>query len=442
MNNFQRVMCASRFMRVFGKFKRAQLREKPQRKIGPFSNPVKRLARLKEKERLFCDIGMPRIIPRAKINHKEKLLQVIKPPKVKKEVLERRLDFLLSNDSVYQQLYNKMYNGITPYQCELFMWERQMRDLRKIYRAQYIHKLSEVTNEERNKQIKLLLQTKEDKKKRKEKIRTRILEDKKRRAILKDRISLEKKVNESILFKRQSNIKKKNIYWLNKLQKKCMYLNAEDFEKKINNIDKENVKTDKNDGMKNVLGLTKKSNTISGAIKSNHINYQTDGSDNDGDIDGKDILFNRNISTSALYKDLGYNIREDKEYNSSNFKIDKVYRKLLEESFEFLEEDADQYEEEKIDQNDSNSSIDGYNNNVSHLKRAKILYSSFSNDEKLKLLDEKIAIITKIIEEKSFAKGIENNNIMFYIQLKDKLEASKQSFLEKNYLENVNDKLS
>ncbi|SBS84419.1 conserved Plasmodium protein, unknown function [Plasmodium malariae] len=380
MNNFQRVLYASRFMRVFGKFKRAQLREKPQRKIGPFSNPVKRLVRLKEKERLFCDIGMPRIIPRAKSGNKEKILEVIKAPKVTKEVLDRRLEFLLSNESVYQQLYNKMYNGITPYQCELYMWERQMRDLRKIYRAQYLHKLSEVTNEERDKQLKLLLQTKEDKRKRRENIRNRILEDKKRRAILKDRLSLEKKVTQSILFKRQSDIKKKNIYWLAKLQKKSVYSNEEDLKKKI----EENNPLD-------------------------------------------DHLFNRNISTSNLYKELGYEVRGEKSDNTKIFKVDKVYRKLVEDSFEFLGEDEEQFEE--------NVQEDG--ENITQKQRAHILYSSFTNEEKIKLLDDKIAILGKKIEEKSFAKGLENNNIMFYIQLKDKLEASKQAFLEKKHLENI-----
>ncbi|CRG94179.1 conserved Plasmodium protein, unknown function [Plasmodium gallinaceum] len=380
INNFQRVLYASRFMRVFGKFKRAQLREKPQRKIGPFCNPVKRLVRLKEKEKLFCEIGLPRIIPRAKIVTKEKILEAIKPPNVSKEVLDRRLEFLLSNESVYQQMYNKMYNGITPYQCELYMWERQMRDLRKIYRAQYLHKLSEVTNEERVKQLKLLLQTKEDKRKRRENIRNRILEDKKRKAILKDRLNLEKKVTQSILFKRQSNRKKQNIYWLMKLQKKSEYSDSDDLKKKIEeNIDENN-------------------------------------------------LFNRNISVSSLYKDLGYEVKEEKNDNMKIFKVDKIYRELLEESFEFLDEDEEQFEE-NLQENDEN---------ITHKQRAHILYSSFTNEEKIKLLDDKIAILSKKIEEKSFAKGIENNNIMFYIQLKDKLEAAKQAFLEKNYLKNIN----
>ncbi|KOB62114.1 hypothetical protein PFHG_03775 [Plasmodium falciparum HB3] len=349
MNNFQRVIYASRFMRVFGKFKRAQLREKPQRKIGPFCNPVKRLVRLKEKERLFCEIGLPRMIPRAKVRESEKLLEVIEAPKVKKEVLERRLEFLLSNESVYQQLYNKMYNGITPYQCELYMWERQMRDLRKVYRAQYLHKLSEVTNEEREKQLKLLLQTKEDKRKRRQEIRERILQDKKRRAILKDRLCLEKK----------------------------------NFKNKIEQTNQEN-----------------------------------------------DPLFNRNISVSSLYKNLGYQTKEDKNENTKVFKVDKVYRKLLEDSFEFLEEDEEQYEQNFVENiNDPN--------HVSHKQRAHILYSSFTNEEKIKLLDDKIAILTKTIEQKSFSKEVQNNDLMFYIQLKDKLEASKQAFLEKNYLKDV-----
>ncbi|SBT76690.1 conserved Plasmodium protein, unknown function [Plasmodium ovale] len=412
MNNFQRVLYASRFMRVFGKFKRAQLREKPQRKIGPFSNPVKRLARLKEKEKLFCEIGTPRIIPRAKVGTKEKILEAIKAPKVKKEILYRRLEFLLSNESVYQQLYNKMYNGITPYQCELYMWERQMRDLRKIYRAQYLHKLSEVTSEERNKQIKMMLQIREDKRKRRETIRNRILEDKKRKVILKDRLSLEKKVTQSILFRRQSNIKKKNIYWLAKLQKKSVYANEEDFKKKID-PGEHSDQSDQGD-QRDQRDQRDLRNEAHG------------GEDNNP-------LFNRNLSTSALYRDLGYETREEKSTNTKIFKVDKVYRKLLEESFEFLGEDEEQFEQDLLSSQDPQD----VHQNVSHSERAHILYSSFTNEEKIKLLDDKIAILTKKIEEKSFSKGVENNNIMFYIQLKDKLEASKQAFLERGYLKNV-----
>ncbi|EDL44705.1 hypothetical protein, conserved [Plasmodium vivax] len=412
MNNFQRVLYASRFMRVFGKFKRAQLREKPQRKIGPFSNPVKRLARLKEKERLFCDLGTPRIIPRAKGSGREKILEVIKAPKVSKEVLERRLEFLLSNESVYQQMYNKMYNGITPYQCELFMWERQMRDLRKIYRAQYLHKLSEVTREEREKQMKLILQTREDKRRRRELIRERVLEDKKRKAILKDRLSLEKKVTQSILFKRQSNRKMNNIYWLAKLQRKSEYSDADDFKNKME---------------RSGVGDTGGGST---SRREYNAGEKLDGSSIRMGSGDEDPLFNRNISTSALYKELGYEVRDEKSDNAKMFKVDKVYRKLLEESFEFLDEDED---EEKYGQMSHLENEE----NVSHKERAHILYSSFSDEEKVKLLDDKIALLTKKIEEKSYAKGLDNNNIMFYIQLRDKLEASKQAFLETTYLKKV-----
>ncbi|ETW36459.1 hypothetical protein PFTANZ_02859 [Plasmodium falciparum Tanzania (2000708)] len=143
-----------------------------------------------------------------------------------------------------------------------------------------------------------------------------------------------------------------------------------------------------------------------------------------------DPLFNRNISVSSLYKNLGYQTKEDKNENTKVFKVDKVYRKLLEDSFEFLEEDEEQYEQNFVENiNDPN--------HVSHKQRAHILYSSFTNEEKIKLLDDKIAILTKTIEQKSFSKEVQNNDLMFYIQLKDKLEASKQAFLEKNYLKDV-----
>lgn len=355
-------------------------------------------------------MGTPRMIPRVKGGGREKILEVIKAPRVSKEVLDRRLEFLLSNESVYQQMYNKMYNGITPYQCELFMWERQMRDLRKIYRAQYLHKLSEVTSEEQEKQLKLILQTKEDKRRRRELIRERVLEDKKRKAILKDRLSLEKKVTQSILFKRQSNRKMNNIYWLSKLQRKSEYADADDFKDKIE---------------RSGAGDARGGSTGRGE-------YNADGKLTGSTIrmssGDEDTLFNRNISTSALYKDLGYETRDEKSENTKIFQVDKVYRKLLEESFEFLDEDEEKYGQMNHLQNEEN---------VTHKERAHILYSSFTDEEKIKLLDDKIAILSKKIEEQSYAKGLDNNNIMFYIQLRDKLEASKQAFLETSYLKKV-----
>lgn len=98
-------------------------------------------------------------VPVAKPVSTQLLKSVEGVPKVSSEVLERRLAFLLSDKAVEQQKSAKLRPGLTPYLAELYMWERQMRDIRRIYRAQYLQKLDSVTEAERLRQYQDFLNT-------------------------------------------------------------------------------------------------------------------------------------------------------------------------------------------------------------------------------------------------------------------------------------------
>eukprot|EP00921_Rhytidocystis_pertsovi_P018372 GHVQ01029073.1.p1 GENE.GHVQ01029073.1~~GHVQ01029073.1.p1 ORF type:complete len:270 (+),score=29.51 GHVQ01029073.1:156-965(+) len=216
----RRAVFASRFLRPPARCKRAEIREKPRRKIGPYENPVRRFVRLREKTRLFSEIPPPRRIPIPKPITQRFLKPVSGVPTVSTEVLQRRLDFFLLNPerSKAQQMAAKLRRGLTPYQAESFMWNRQLTDIRKIYRAQCLQKLAEVTTEERLNQLQLFQQEKRDKESRRAELRNRQYEDKKRRAILKDRLRIERKLTQSVQMSRQSRRKKRQLYYFNKLQ--------------------------------------------------------------------------------------------------------------------------------------------------------------------------------------------------------------------------------
>eukprot|EP00916_Digyalum_oweni_P008030 GHVL01013454.1.p1 GENE.GHVL01013454.1~~GHVL01013454.1.p1 ORF type:complete len:230 (+),score=40.71 GHVL01013454.1:34-723(+) len=194
----RRQLYASRFMRPPGFFKRAKLREKPRLLTGAYENPVKKFVRIREKARQFTEIPPPRVVPKNKTAKNTKLQSISGVPKLAAVVIERRLEFLLSDLAVKQQLCEPLVAGSTPYGVERNAWERQMRDLRKIYRAQYLQKLHEVTEEEKLKQDALFKQTLAERKRLKEEKIERLTLDRKRRAILQERKRIELKISESI----------------------------------------------------------------------------------------------------------------------------------------------------------------------------------------------------------------------------------------------------
>ncbi|GBE60495.1 hypothetical protein, conserved [Babesia ovata] len=215
----KRLTYSARFLRPPGFFKRAEMREKPRRKTGPFENPVKRLVRLKEQERVFSQVPLERKVPVAKSVTTQLLKGVEGVPQVSAEVLERRLEFLLSPKAVDQQLSAKLRPGLTPYLAELYMWERQMRDLRRIYRAQYLKTLASVTDSERYRQYQQYLCTSQENRNKAEMKRRAIYARVKERAVLKDTMRIEKRVSQAIQLERLSKRKIGNVYFLHKLQK-------------------------------------------------------------------------------------------------------------------------------------------------------------------------------------------------------------------------------
>ncbi|BAM39360.1 conserved hypothetical protein [Theileria orientalis strain Shintoku] len=348
-----RLKYAARFLKPPGFFKRAEMREKPHRKTGPFENQVKRFVRLREKARLFSQLPAPRHVPVPKPIEHTFLKPLEYVPKVPPEALERRLEFLLGDKAKQQQLHAKMREGLTPYLAELYMWERQMRDLRKIYRAQYFQKLNEVTEEERLRQYNLFMKESKDKYMKREEIRRSIYEEKKRRAILRDTMAIEKKVTQSLELGRLSSKKIKNIYWLNKLQ--------------------------------------------------SAINYEEDAK-----VEIKDI------NVPKLAKELGHPVEDPKKMRHKIMDGNLLFRDILKESFELMPEDAYRFEalEEET---------------YTPEEIAKITYGVLTEEEKLELLDKKIAILNEKIDEDSKLHGKSKNNL--YIQLREHMEAAKLAYL-------------
>jgi len=131
------------------------MREKPRDLTGPFENPVRRWVRLREKARLFCELPPPQRVPVAKPARRSIIKDVEGVPKVSPKALELRLEFLLGYNAIMQQLSEPLVPGTSPRDAEMVCWERQMRDLLRIYRAQYLQKLAEVTEIERQKELEL-----------------------------------------------------------------------------------------------------------------------------------------------------------------------------------------------------------------------------------------------------------------------------------------------
>eukprot|EP00434_Breviolum_minutum_P011358 symbB.v1.2.010023.t1/scaffold650.1/size176305/2 len=195
----RKAVYAAKFLRPPSWTKRLLLREKPRDLTGPFENPVRRWVRLREKARQFSELPPPRRVPVPKPARRPFLKAVEGVPRVSPQALQKRLDFLLSENAVKQQLAAPLRPGpeMLPFFTELLCWRRQLREIRRIYRAQYLQKLAEVTEIERSKEAELYQQERERRQERKQAHLQRIGEDMKRRAILRDRKRIEGKVNEA-----------------------------------------------------------------------------------------------------------------------------------------------------------------------------------------------------------------------------------------------------
>ena len=381
----RRAVYAARFLKPPGFFKRAIMRDKPRVSTGPYENPVRKLVRLKEKARQFEEIVPPRKVPIAKLPEKSPFLKPVQGvPKVSPEALQARLDFLLSDKAIEQQKVAPLLPGHTPYTAELVVWERQMREIRKIYRAQYLMKLAEVTEEESRKEMALYKQEQAERRaKRLEKLQAQSIAMK-RAALLKDRKRIESKVNETVEMTRRSRLKMNRLVFLKRIQ---------------------DIPTHHQDE------VSSGGSTI------------TDKSPSSGG--------SRNVSVPFLTRQLGGAVDLPKQKNRRIHKVDNVYRNVLEESFDLhAEHEEDFLDSPKID---SDTLIPVEENGLSPQQRAELYYTNFSPDEKLELIEQKI----HMLQERQMMEEAKGSSDPLTAQLMDLLAAAKAAHLEQEQVDKM-----
>jgi hypothetical protein len=371
----RRAVYAAKFLKPPGFFKRAILRDKPRVMTGPYENPVRKLVRLREKARQFEEIPLPRKIPIARPPpvRAPSLQPVEGVPSVRPEVFQARLDFLLSDRAVEQQLAAPLLPGQTPYTAELNVWERQMRDLRKIYRAQYMQKLAEVVAAERRRELALHEQERAERRQRRlDKLQKQSIEMK-RSALLLDRKRIEAKVNETVEMTRRSKLKIRKLMFLKKIQ---------DMKREVSDLE----------------GGKKGSPTT----KDNHV-------------------LDRNVSAPFLVRQLGGAVDLPKQKNRRIHRVDNAYREVLEQSYDLHPEHEDDF------------AVSATQGELTPQQRAQLFYTNFSPDEKLELIEQKI----HMLQERQMAEEIRGSADPLTAQLMDLLAAAKAAHLEKEQVERM-----
>lgn len=386
----RRAVYAARFLKPPGFFKRAIMRDKPRVMTGPFENPVRKLVRLKEKAREFCDIPPQRKIPVAKPPPSSRFLEPVEGvPKVSPDCLQARLDFLLSDKAVQQQLAAPLLPGQTPYTAELFVWEQQMVEIRKIYRAQYLQKLAQVTLEESARELALFTQEKEERRERRlAKQQAKSIEVR-RAALLADRKRIEAKVNESIEMTRRSKLKTRQLLFVKRVQ---------DMEGGV----LDGVKS----GVDHAVDFTASTRSATPTNSS--------------------PILNRNVSVPFLTRQLGGAVDLPNQKNRRIHKVDNTYREVLEASYE-LQPEHESVEDEQV----SLLGID--RTGLTPQQRAELYYTSFSPDEKLELIEQKI----HMLQQRQMAEEAKGSVDPLTAQLMDLLAAAKAAHLDQQQAEHM-----
>lgn len=352
----RRAIYAARFLRPPGWTKRLLLREKPRDLTGPFENPVRRWVRLREKAKQFCEIPPPRKIPVPKPTRRKNLQAVEGVPRVSPDALQRRLDFLLGPAAIEQQLSAVLRPGMTPAFVETMAWERQMRDIRRVYRAQYLQKLAEVTESERRNEAEMLEREQEERRRRKEAQLQRVGEEMKRRAILKDRKRIEAKVTEAMNMAKRSKAKRKAIFWFRRMENLSkLIVSAENFD----------VAFPPTEGQR----ATGQQMIADGSSSS------ASSAANSG------VLLSRNVSVPFLLRQLGGAKGFPQQKSRRIPLVDNLQREILESSYELMAEDDPRFDPEPA--------------GMTARDRANQLYSGFSKTEQLALLDQKIDMLVR-----------------------------------------------
>lgn len=337
------------------------LREKPRDLTGPYENPVRRWVRLREKARLFAELPPLKPPPLAKPNRRKPLQALGGVPRVSPEVLQKRLDFLLSPDAVLQQLAAPLRPGLSPYFVEFTCWSRQLRECRRIYRAQYLLKLAEVTEIERGKEAELHKRAMEERRNRKQAHLQKIGEDMKRRAILKDRKRIEAKVTEAIEMARRSKVKRHRLYWFRRMENLSkLIVSAGNFEEVFPPI----------------------AASASANIKA------SEASPGAGIVApaASGVFLSRNVSVPFLLRQLGgakgYPTRKSHRLPH----VHNVQRELMELSYDIMPEDAHRFEPMSL-------------RGPGPAERAMQLYGKWSDEEKRQLLDQKIELVERELQQ-------------------------------------------
>uniref|UniRef100_A0A0G4H6B0 Uncharacterized protein n=1 Tax=Chromera velia CCMP2878 TaxID=1169474 RepID=A0A0G4H6B0_9ALVE len=393
-SSHRRAVFAARFLKPPGFFKRHRLREKPRLLTGPFENPVRRFVRLREKARIFCDIPPPRRIPIPKPSVPKLAQRVEGVPRVSPEVLERRLAFLLSHKAAEQQLCEPMKPRCSPGLVERLVWMRQLTEVRRIYRAQYLQKLEEVMEEEQHRQVEELRSDREQKRMRREAYRQRLFEDRKRRAILRDRLRVDKKLSEVIARTSVAKVKRRRVKFLQKLSGKAKFMSTEESEQNV------------------LYGAV---NPTAGGQEGADRGEVREGGRKSSQTDGE--LFDRNVSVPDILRQLGKGDPPERSSSKRPKRVRNVMRELVEESFELLGEDEPQFEEAPPP-----------GGSLTSRQRAHLAYHSFSEDENLRLIEEKIDMLKGKMDTDNTLRA--NQNIL-HGQLLEQLEAARVAFLEK-----------
>jgi len=459
----RREAYAARFLRPPGFLKRVMMREKPRDLTGPFENPVRRFVRLREKAREFCQLPPPRRVPVPKPPPKKLLGPVPNVPKVRPEVLQRRLEFLLSDKAVAQQNAEPMVMGSHPYQVERRAWERQMRDLRKIYRAQYLQKLAEITAIEREKQKQLLYTERAERERRRQEHLDKLGEERKRQAILKDRLRIESKVTEAIEMARRSKIKRRRLFWVRRFEGFADYITRENVDIDIPSLpsDLANMASSSTMRMRDHVGdgatsSSSDSTTRTGGARAHDKGF-TRARQRGGKMTAEEWkqntmrktsvsadkqlpeslsgakLFSRNVSIPFILRQMGCATTYPQQKNRRVRFVDNVERELRESSYAVLGEDEPQFSSASDSSNAQKKGMDPW-------ERAQIEYSTenFTEDEKRRMLDDKIEMLKELKEKVNIEsqQGKTDETVMHMIDnLETQLLATKEEHVKKTLAE-------
>lgn len=360
---------------------------------GPFENPVRRWVRLREKARQFNELPPPRKVPVAKPSRRKDLQAVEGVPRVLPEVLEKRLQFLLSPAAAQQQLSAPLDRRMSPASTEWAVWERQMREVRRIYRAQYLQKLAEVTEIERQKEAELHRLALEERRRRKQAHLQRVGEDMKRKAILKDRSRIEAKVNEAMEMARRSKSKRFKLFWMRRME----------------NLSKMIVSAS---NVEEAFGAQSSAAGIGSAGAGSPASASTAAGSAAPSSSSSGVLVSRNVSVPFLLRQLGGARGFPQQRSRRIPRVDNLQREVLETSYDILPEDAPRFEAPTT--------------RPSARERAAQLYSGFSKQDQLALLDQKIAML----DEKVKLEEAANVRDSITIRLREELKAARLVFDE------------